>query len=90
MSLTIRSASGARPWVASQRGDSGTRARIAHTATAAKAPASITHRQPAIPSGSRGISRQQTKATVGTARNWMNWFTASARPRISRLTNSVM
>jgi len=87
---TIRSASSARPCWASHRGDSGMAARSTQTNAAARAPASITHRQPATPNGACGTSSQQASATIGTAANCTAWFTAKARPRRAGGVSSVI
>ena len=60
------------------------------TPIAAAAPSSTTQRQPSIPAMVSGPSFQAAKATAGTARNWIDWLSAKARPRTWRGTSSAM
>jgi len=60
------------------------------TAIAATAPNKITQRHPAIPKIVSGPSFQAANATIGTARNWIDWLKAKARPRTDLGTSSAM
>lgn len=67
--LVTASASTTRPTDASQRGDSGNRARSSQTITAPSDPVTNSHRHPAIPNGWSGTRMRPRSPAAGIPMN---------------------
>ena len=71
MRAVMTSASSSRPTDSSQRGDSGSLARMNQMIAAPSEPATNIHRQPLMPYGAIGTSRRPRNPAAGTPMNPM-------------------